>query len=461
MATNTIAPRAFAVWWKDLHRWGVKSFQFSQWRWPPPAIKKLATALERRFEIVDKTSFELRPEHFLSLRFTGEVEPRDLHGKSEFKGSLFFAHAGDIIYSKIDVRNGAIGIVPAAVPVATVTSEFPVYRIKKDVALPEYIQLVFRTEHFRRIINGMVSGASGRKRVQPNDLENVEIPLPPLVEQKAIVERWRKAQNEIAAARERVTEQVARIQSSFLARLGLKPPAIEQQPKAFAVWWKDIFALSARATFLSVSNVHLNLGKYTLLRGRDCLTEIRHGCSAPPSPKPTGLEILKISAITRGVFVPTEKKYTFDNVRVRTEFDLRKGDVLLCRTNGTLAYVGMSALVQEDMANLIYPDKVIRVRVKENILPEYLWQVLQSHPIRAQIEAAARTAVGNYAIGTEDIWNLQIPVPPLAVQKQIMDRVASGREEVALEREAADRITREINAEIEALILGTKKLSEG
>jgi len=102
MATNTIAPRAFAVWWKDLHRWGVKSFQFSQWRWPPPAIKKLATALERRFEIVDKTSFELRPEHFLSLRFTGEVEPRDLHGKSEFKGSLFFAHAGDIIYSKID-----------------------------------------------------------------------------------------------------------------------------------------------------------------------------------------------------------------------------------------------------------------------------------------------------------------------------------------------------------------------
>jgi len=327
--------------------------------------------------------------------------------------------------------------------------------------LPEYIQLVFRTEHFRRIINGMVSGASGRKRVQPNDLENVEIPLPPLVEQKAIVERWRKAQNEIAAARERVTEQVARIQSSFLARLGLKPPAIEQQPKAFAVWWKDIFALSARATFLSVSNVHLNLGKYTLLRGRDCLTEIRHGCSAPPSPKPTGLEILKISAITRGVFVPTEKKYTFDNVRVRTEFDLRKGDVLLCRTNGTLAYVGMSALVQEDMANLIYPDKVIRVRVKENILPEYLWQVLQSHPIRAQIEAAARTAVGNYAIGTEDIWNLQIPVPPLAVQKQIMDRVASGREEVALEREAADRITREINAEIEALILGTKKLSEG
>ena len=171
-ATNTIAPRAFAVWWKDLDRWGVKFFPvLISGSGPPNNIKKLASALERRFESVDKASFELRPEHFLSLRFTGEVEPRDLHGKSEFKGTLFFAHAGDLIYSKIDVRNGAIGIVPAEVPVATVTSEFPVYRIKKDVALSEYIQLVFRTEHFRRIINGMVSGTSGRKRVLPEDLE--------------------------------------------------------------------------------------------------------------------------------------------------------------------------------------------------------------------------------------------------------------------------------------------------
>ena len=184
----------------------------------------MASALERRFESVDKASFELRPEHFLSLRFTGEIEPRDLHGKSEFKGTLFFAHAGDLIYSKIDVRNGAIGIVPAEVPVATVTSEFPVYRIKKDVALSEYIQLVFRTEHFRRIINGMVSGTSGRKRVQPDDLEDVEIPLPPLPEQKAIVARWRKAQDEIAAARERVEKRKAAIDARFFADLGLRSP---------------------------------------------------------------------------------------------------------------------------------------------------------------------------------------------------------------------------------------------
>jgi type I restriction enzyme S subunit len=120
----------------------------------------------------------------------------------------------------------------------------------------------------------------------------------------------------------------------------------------------------------------------------------------------------------------------------------------------------MSALIREDMANLIFPDKVIRVRTNhDRILPNYCWQVLQSYPVRAQIEAAARTAVGNYAIGTEDIWNLRIPLPPLSVQKKIMEQVAAGRKEIAREREAAKHIAREINAEVEALILGTKKVS--
>jgi hypothetical protein len=36
--------------------------------------------------------------------------------------------------------------------------------------------------------------------------------------------------------------------------------------------------------------------------------------------------------------------------------------------------------------------------------------------------------------------------------------VASGREEIAREQEAADRIARDINTEIEALILGVKKV---
>ncbi len=65
-----------------------------------------------------------------------------------------------------------------------------------------------------------------------------------------------------------------------------------------------------------------------------------------------------------------------------------------------------------------------------------------------------------WKIGADDIARFPIPVPPLAVQKQIMERVAAGREEISRERETADRLARRINAEIEALILGRKKLKE-
>ncbi len=112
----------------------------------------------------------------------------------------------------------------------------------------EYIQLVFRTEHFRRIINGMVSGTSGRKRVQPDDLEDVEIPLPSLLEQNSIVARWRKAQDDIAAAHERVEKRKTAIDVRFFAELGLRSPAQDSVPKAFAVWWQDFLRWGSVST---------------------------------------------------------------------------------------------------------------------------------------------------------------------------------------------------------------------
>ena len=61
-------------------------------------------------------------------------------------------------------------------------------------------------------------------------------------------------------------------------------------------------------------------------------------------------------------------------------------------------------------------------------------------------------------LNAEMIANLRIPLPPLALQRQIIERVAVGRSEIAREREAADRLAREINTQVEALILGTETL---
>ena len=107
----------------------------------------------------------------VTLRFNGEMVPRPRNAGASFKGRLFHADPGDVVYSKIDVRNGAIGIVPDELGRVCVSSEYPVYAVDPAVAEAHYVKLLFRTDAFRRKINSMISGASGRKRVQPSDLE--------------------------------------------------------------------------------------------------------------------------------------------------------------------------------------------------------------------------------------------------------------------------------------------------
>jgi type I restriction enzyme S subunit len=98
-----------------------------------------------------------------------------------------------------------------------------------------------------------------------------------------------------------------------------------------------------------------------------------------------------------------------------------------------------------DVADMVFPDKVIRVRPNlDKIESQFLWRLLQLPAVRSQIEAAARTAVGNFAIGGKDIKALEAPFPPVDQQKPLAQAlngaVASAknkRAEAATLRESA------------------------
>jgi hypothetical protein len=146
----------------------------------------------------------------ISLSFAGEVERREVDIES-VEGKLFLAHPQDVVYSKIDVRHGAIGVVPSEMKNAAVTAEFPVYRINEDVAVPEYVALLFRTSRFRDALAAKVSGASGRKRINPTQLEETRVPLPGTTEQKEIVAEWRKSHDKVQAAEAEVLKAEGRL----------------------------------------------------------------------------------------------------------------------------------------------------------------------------------------------------------------------------------------------------------
>ncbi len=233
--------KAFAVSFQDLRRWSVNSFFSIRWKWPSHLIKPLAVALERKTVAIDKAKIDLGDVILVSLHFSGEMEPRNTDA-SGFKGRLFLAETDDVTYSKIDVRHGAIGVVPDTLPCIAVSSEFPVYRVRPEVALPDYVKLLFRADAFRRQLNTLISGTSGRKRVQPSDLEEVAIPLPHRDVQRTIVAFLHKAQAAVESSKQNLVQTVNALNTRLieLCRKASSQDVIHS--RFFALDFKDLAA---------------------------------------------------------------------------------------------------------------------------------------------------------------------------------------------------------------------------
>lgn len=379
----------------------------------------------------------------ITIKFSGEVLPRDR--AEAFKGAMFAAYPGDLVFSKIDARNGAVGLIPHSIPKAVITPEYPVFTPKPEALLPAFLNHLLRAEHFKADLQRKASGTSGRKRVTPEGFLSLEVPVPTLEEQDVLVTAYTAA----LTSAEKLEQEAEAIERAgwhaFETALGVAPPPPLPNRPVFVARFKDVDRWSHDGILRVAIGQGSTTSEATTEPLGNALLEVRHGCSKGPSKKSTSLRVLKISAVTKGRLDLAENKFMADEPALREQFALKKGDILMCRTNGTLSYVGMSSFVDSDVDDMIFPDKVIRVRPNlDKIEPEFLWRLLQVPAVRSQIEAAARTAVGNFAIGGKDIKALKVPLPIPAHQKDLaqalhnaMSSAKSKRTEATVLRSAA------------------------
>ena len=444
-----------------MERWSVGSFNQIDWQWPREVIKPLSSVLRRRFEVVNRKDHDFASLQLATLHFDGELEPRELRGKVEFKGKLFFAHAGDVVYSKIDVRNGAIGIVPDAMPRVAVSAEYPVYQVDAKLALPDYIKLLFRTRVFRDRINAMISGASGRKRVQPDMLEELEVPLPPLAEQRAIVERWRSAHAQIAAASVRVEKQEASCSEKFLSSLGITPPLATARPKSFALHWTRLDRWSVSSATDSILGLDkLAESKFEYARLGELAT-VSYGIQKCPANRPGQHPhpYLRVANVRKGYLDLTEVKQIDVPDSELESYRLQPGDILFVEGNGSRAELGRVAKWNGEIADCVHQNHLIKVRVYASRLsPDFAMIWFNTEIGRSHFFRSAKTSSGLGTINSNEVRSAPIPLPPLDVQRKLVGRVTAARAEIARERAAAAELRQTIAAEVESLILGTKPL---
>ena len=160
----------------------------------------------------------------ITIKFSGEVLPR--YRAEVFKGAMFAAYPGDLVFSKIDARNGAVGLIPASITKAAVTPEYPVFTHRPDQLRPTFLNHLLRAEHFKVDLQSKASGTSGRKRVTPEGFLSLEVPVPTLDEQDALVTAYVEALTR-AAQLEQESDAIERaVWDSFEAALGVAPPPL-------------------------------------------------------------------------------------------------------------------------------------------------------------------------------------------------------------------------------------------
>ncbi|PSH02867.1 MAG: hypothetical protein CXZ00_15210 [Acidobacteria bacterium] len=82
---------------------------------------------------------------------------------------------------------GALGIVPADCDGLVVSTEFPVFEIDEKVMLPAVIDTYFKSPEVWPGLSGQSGGTNvRRRRLNPNDFLNLQIPWPDQETQSAI-----------------------------------------------------------------------------------------------------------------------------------------------------------------------------------------------------------------------------------------------------------------------------------
>jgi type I restriction enzyme S subunit len=112
-----------------------------------------------------------------------------------------------MVVAKIDLKNGAVGIVPAEWQNVVVTNHFAVYQIDTDKVLPDYLHRLIQQGDFKEYLWRHKVGAEGRKEVKLDFFESIEVPVPDLSVQRTILLRKRRLMDEL----ERVQQMLSRV----------------------------------------------------------------------------------------------------------------------------------------------------------------------------------------------------------------------------------------------------------
>jgi type I restriction enzyme S subunit len=428
-------------------RWDPKSFLTVSWQWPADALEPIGSAAVRRIRPLVGGMYEGAPARFGSVHFDGTVSERP---PERAPATAYVALPGEFVFSKIDARNGAFGLVPSGSPLCF-SAEYPVYDFTSSGKLrADFVDLLVRTSAFRSRVKAAAVGHTGRQRLAPQEFESIQVPVPDVSTQGAIVDWFTGKEVELQPEEARAAQLETEATAVLLAQTGTIVPPIIRPTVPLVPRYSDLDRWSPAAAAYKVLGVAESITATYPVVALGGVAKVAYGIAKNPANRPGThpQPYLRVANVQAGVLDLTVMKTIDVPPALVSRFALQHGDLLVCEGNSA-DLVGRPAMWRDELPLCVHQNHVLRVRVdRENLDPEFLLAYMNSVPARRYFRRRAKRTTNLSTISGTDVKELPLPLPPLDVQKTIVGEIAELVREAHTVRENLLQLRKQLAADL-------------
>lgn len=357
---------------------------------------------ETRREVPTKALPYIGMEHVASQ--TGRVS--ELGNSESIRSTSPLVDEGDVLYGRLRPYLNKVALAPRP---AYASGEFIVLR-GNDQVDAHWLKWRLTSEDFVRFATSLNAG--DRPRVKWPQMAQFSALLPPLSEQRRIVEM--------------VEEHLAHLDAADASLTQAEQRATALTASSAAV----IVAEAARVGKMSTIGAHA--------------TAVEYGSSAKTSGDASGIPVLRMGNIQLGQLDWNSLKYLPKTHGEFPKLLLRDGDLLFNRTNSA-ELVGKCAVFHGERESS-YASYLIRVRFDATVEADWVNIVINSPQGRAHIKTVVSQQVGQANVNGTKLRAFPLPVPDIAQQRELIAKHRHALDEAYRAEAAADSARRRSGA---------------
>ena len=281
----------------------------------------------------------------------------------------------------------------------------------------------------RTLLAGRMQGTTGRQRLGKETLVSLEIPLPPLPEQRAIAhvlqtiqEAKSARQREIALERERKAALMDYLFSYGTKGEPRKQTEIGEIPESWEV---------------------VRLGNYCY--------KPDYGYTESASNSPVGPKFLRITDIQNEDVNWETVPYCICSQEDREKYLLKAGDIVIARIGAT---TGKTYMV-DDCIEAVFASYLIRVRTKDDLLPDFLVQYFRTNGYWEQINQSKGGRLKG-GVNIPILSRLVLPLPHFSEQQKITEIMQAFDTKIAALEQETERLDELFHTMLDELMTGQR-----